>query len=205
VARYDSGAPAIVERALGDGRVLVLASGWNPDDSQLALSTKFVPLVGGILDRACGIAAPKIGVTVDDPVPLDAGRRFATVVTWPDGKEVQVAASSASFTDSDQPGVYRAATGSEVSRFAVNLAASESNTAPLEMDQLKQLGVRLSESLTRAERLSQLRQQRDTELESRQKLWRWIVLGTLGLLIFETFWAGRTARQIARAEAPAVG
>ncbi|HEX5103238.1 MAG TPA: BatA domain-containing protein [Pirellulaceae bacterium] len=205
VAKYDSGAPAIVERALGDGRVLVLASGWNPDDSQLALSTKFVPLVGGILDRACGIAAPKIGVTVDDPVPLDAGRRFATVITRPDGKDVEVAASSASFTDADQPGVYRAAAGSEVSRFAVNLAASESNTAPLEMDQLKQLGVRLSESMTRAERLSQMRQERDTELESRQKLWRWIVLGTLGLLIFETFWAGRTARQIAQAESTALG
>jgi hypothetical protein len=50
-----------------------------------------------------------------------------------------------------------------------------------------------------------MRQQRDTGLESRQKLWRWIILGTLGLLIFEPFWAGRTARQIAQAETAAVG
>jgi hypothetical protein len=205
VAKYDNGAPAIVERSLGEGRVLVLASGWNPDDSQLALSTKFVTLVGGILDRACGIAAPKMGVTIGEAVPLDPSRRVATVVTTPDSQEVQVPLTTTSFTAADQPGVYRATTGAEVSRFAVNLAASESNTAPLEMDQLKQLGVRLSESLTRAERLSQMRQQRDTELESRQKLWRWIIVGTLAILIFETLWAGRTARQITQAQAAAVG
>ena len=158
----------------------MLASGWNPDDSQLALSSKFVTLVGGILDLACGATAQKVGVTVDDAVPLDAGRRFATVVTRPDGKAVQVPVASERFSEANQPGVYRATTGSEELQFAVNLAASESNTAPLEMEQLKQLGVRLSESLTRAERLSQIRQQRDTELESRQKLWRWIILGTLG-------------------------
>ena len=126
-------------------------------------------------------------------------------ITRPDGKAVQVPVASERFSEANQPGVYRATTGSEELQFAVNLAASESNTAPLEMEQLKQLGVRLSESLTRAERLSQIRQQRDTELESRQRLWRWIILGTLGILIFETFWAGRTARQIARVEVAAVG
>ena len=201
VAKFDNAAPAILERSLGQGRVLAFASGWNPDDSQLALSTKFVPLIGGILDRACGLTEQLAGVTVDQPVPLPAARRTAAIVGKPDGKDVQVPADAASFNDTDQPGIYRAARAADEIRFAVNLAAAESNTAPLEMEQLKQLGVRLSESLTRAERLSQQRQKRDTELESQQKLWRWAIVAALGVLIFETVWAGRAARQIVQSTA----
>jgi hypothetical protein len=79
-------------------------------------------------------------------------------------------------------------------RFAVNVAASESDTAPLEMEQLEQLGVRLGDKATRDERLADIRQQRDTELESRQKVWRWLLVGCLGFIIIETWWAGRAAR-----------
>ena len=105
------------------------------------------------------------------------------------------------FSDTDQPGIYRASRAADEVRFAVNLAAAESNTAPLEMEQLEQLGVRLSASLTRAERLNQMRQKRDTELESQQKLWRWAIVAALGVLVFETLWAGRAARQIVQSSA----
>jgi len=46
------GDPAILVRTLGKGRVVLLASGWHPADSQLALSTKFVPLLYGWLEAA---------------------------------------------------------------------------------------------------------------------------------------------------------
>ena len=196
VARFDDGQLAIVERTIGTGRALVFASGWNPDDSQLALSNKFVVLVSGILDRACGTTEQLAGAAVGQSVPLPAARRMAAIVNKPDGHDVKLPADAASFSETDQPGIYRANLAAEEARFAVNLAASESNTAPLEIDQLQQLGVRLSASLTRAQRLSEMRQKRDTELESQQKLWRWIIVGTLGVLVFETFWAGRAARQI---------
>ena len=39
----------------------------------------------------------------------------------------------------------------------------------------------------------------NTELEARQKLWRWVLVVTLGLLVFETWLSGRTARQGPRA------
>jgi hypothetical protein len=80
----------------------------------------------------------------------------------------------------------------------VNLAAAESNTTPMALEQLEQLGLRLGQNLTRAERLNQIRQQRDTELEGRQKIWRWLIVGALGVLVLETWWAGRASRQIAQ-------
>ena len=58
------------------------------------------------------------------------------------------------------------------------------------MEQLDQLGVKTGTALTRAERLDRIRQQRDTELESRQKIWRWLLVGALGVLVVETYWAG---------------
>ncbi|MCA9210068.1 MAG: hypothetical protein KDA55_17040, partial [Planctomycetales bacterium] len=45
LARFDNGDPAILEQALGDGRAILFTSGWHPADSQLALSSKFVPLM----------------------------------------------------------------------------------------------------------------------------------------------------------------
>jgi hypothetical protein len=81
-------------------------------------------------------------------------------------------------------------------RFAVNLAAAESNTAPLELEKLEQLGVPMGTDLTRAERLQRIRQLRDTELEGRQHVWRWMLVAVLGLLVVETWWAGRAAQQL---------
>lgn len=53
IAKYDSGKPAIVElsRASG-GRVVVLASGWQPVDSQWALSTRFPPMIQRLVRMA---------------------------------------------------------------------------------------------------------------------------------------------------------
>ena len=42
LARFDSGAPAWLAARRGDGRLLVMASGWTPADSQLALDRKSV-------------------------------------------------------------------------------------------------------------------------------------------------------------------
>jgi hypothetical protein len=200
VARFDNGDVAILERPLGKGRVLALTSGWHPDDSQLALSTKFVPLVGGLLDLACGRRKSAAGLIVNEPALLELpAPRTALVIRKPDGSEAKVAADQASYTDTTEPGVYRATGAESDLRFAVNLAASESNTTPLALEQLEQLGVKMGADLTRAELLDRMRQKRDTELESSQKIWRWLLVAVLGLLVVETWWAGRAARQ---ADAP---
>ncbi len=198
VARFDNGAPAILERAHGKGRVYVFASGWQPDDSQLALSSKFIPLIAALLDQACGPGQTLAGVSVGDSVAIPTPQRNGALsVRTPGGRDVRLAADSTKFTDTEEPGIYSMGSGRDEVRFAVNLPASESNTAPLELEQLEQLGVRFGTALTASERLDRVRQERDTELESRQKIWRWLVVGALGTLILETWWAGRASRQTA--------
>jgi hypothetical protein len=197
IARFENGDPAVLEQAPAGkaGRILVFNSGWHPDDSQLALSSKFVALVGGMLDLAFGGAPRAAGLTVGEPAALNLQQTTAATVRKPNGDTVKVAAGAESFGETDEPGVYRASSASEEIRFAVNLPLAESNTAPLAMEQLEQLGVRMGTQLSRAERLSRIRQERDTELEGRQKVWRWMLVGVLGLLVVETWWASRAAAE----------
>ena len=200
VARFDNGEPALLERLSGQGRVIALTSGWQPSDSQLALSTKFVPFIGAFLDLA-GKGVEVVGsVNVHMPVAFPSQQNKSSIkVIGPGKQEVQLEAGQTTFTETDRPGIYLAQTNqndSQPTRFAVNLAASESNTAPLDLDQLSQSGVKLGIEQTRTERLEQVRQQRDTELEGRQKIWRWLVVVALVTLIIESFLAGRAAREI---------
>ena len=62
--------PPSSRKPLGKGRLVVLASGWNPADSQLARSSKFVPLMIG----AAGSARPAARSTAEDHASATACR-----------------------------------------------------------------------------------------------------------------------------------
>ncbi|MCW1922597.1 BatA domain-containing protein [Luteolibacter arcticus] len=52
LARYDSGDPAWLSYQLGEGTLHVLTTTWRPSDSQLALTTKFAPLLHSLIANA---------------------------------------------------------------------------------------------------------------------------------------------------------
>lgn len=203
IARFDNGLPAICEQLVGTGRVIVLASTWRPADSQLALSTKFVPLLESILAGPASARPKSAGYVVNQPIALPqegatrngSDRVPAKRKIWkPDGTEIELADDLAAFDGADQPGIYRLSGPSRSLEFAVNLAAAESDTAPVDVDVLEQLGVKIGQQPSRAEQLARQRNERDRELESHQKLWRWLMLTVLGVLAVETWLAGRRAR-----------
>ena len=78
LARFENGDPAVLEKPIGKGSVVVMASGWNPDDSQLARSSKFVPMMMALLDRHDTRPFDVEEHTVGDPIALpeskEAGR-----------------------------------------------------------------------------------------------------------------------------------
>jgi hypothetical protein len=196
IARFDDRAPALFERSHGKGKVIALAGSWRPDESQLALSSKFVPLVAGLVDMACGGAEETASVTIGEPVLLPFSQRPSEAVVASPSGSIAKPDEEGRFTATDRPGIYLAKAGSAEARFAVNLAAAESNTTPLDLEQFEQRGVRLGSGLTRAERVERVRQQRDNELEAGQKLWRWLIVAAIGVLVMETWLAGRAERKI---------
>ncbi|HND55117.1 MAG TPA: hypothetical protein PLV92_22035, partial [Pirellulaceae bacterium] len=199
VARFDNGDPAMIEQAVEGGRLIGIASGWQPDESQLALSTRFVPMISALVDLSCGAVESAASVVVHEPMPLalldrPGASRVDTTIARPDGTSDKVEQGAERYGKTDEPGVYRATRGDSEASCAVNVAGSESDTASLELAQLEQLGVRFGNRVSQAERVSQLRQQRDVELEGRQKIWRWLIVVALVVLIGETLWAGRATR-----------
>ena len=177
-ARFDRGDPAVVEIPVGQGRLIVWLTGWNPGDSQLAVSSKFVPLIAALLEEAAGPADAASQFTVGESVPGEPAARSA------------------------QPGLFTAKTGRV---FAVNLAASESRTEPRPTDELERYGAPGPKRAANAAQLkAQAAQLQAADAEGRQKLWRWILGATLLLLLLESALAGWTARR-APAEASTAG
>jgi hypothetical protein len=192
LARFDKGDPALLQVPVGKGLLFVLASGWHPADSQLALSSKFVPLLFSLLDLSGGWKAQLGQYVVGDAVPLAATNAAQPlVVRKPDGKDVPVNAGER-FTETDQPGIYTVGAGPAAPRFAVNLDPAESRTAPLPVEELERL--RLPLKAPNPEQVQREAQKKlrlhAAELEQRQKLWRWLMVAALVVLVMETWLAG---------------
>jgi hypothetical protein len=195
IARFDNGDPALAEVPAGKGRLWLLTSSWRSEDSQLALSSKFVPLLYAMLEQSGAGREDRGQYAIGDPVELQPGTDSVTV-RKPDASEVRVPAGER-FRGTDQPGVYSIGAGGATARFAVNLAPEESRTAPLPVEDLERLGLPLGQGPKLAPREAQHRKEhlQAAQLESRQKLWRWLIVTALVILMLETWLAGRVTRR----------
>jgi hypothetical protein len=148
VLRFESGAPALVERAVGKGRVLLLASTVDREWTDLPIRPGFLPLMRESARRLVGAsdteASPALFVGQVRELPVAADDRRLEI-TKPDGSvwvaknERPGAARTLPFADTDEPGLYRvsaAGPDGSLSRrpadtFVVNLDVRESNPARL--------------------------------------------------------------------------
>ena len=181
--------------------MLILASTWRPDDSQLALSTKFVPLLYNLLEQSSGPPPLPTQYYVGDSILLGsivAATNSVVNVTAPDGSQLKLNATQTNFSATMTPGIYAFSMGDQKARFAVNIDPAESRLAPVSLDEFERLGVPMARTASAVSaELARKTQFQNAELENRQKLWRWFLLGTIAVLLGETWLAGRTARQIA--------
>jgi hypothetical protein len=191
LARFDDEDPALVEQSMGQGTMWVLAAGWQPEASQLALSTKFIPLIFSMFDPETGWQVNSNQFTVGDSASWEP--TTTAQVTLPDGEKISFQSSS-DFETVDSPGIYAIADGGSDRRIAVNLDNLESRTETMEVDALERFGISLAKTLSTAEELNNQRQLRDRELESRQRLWQWLLVAALVLLGTETFLGGLLSR-----------
>jgi hypothetical protein len=197
VAKFDTGDPAILEVPIGTGRLYFLASGWHPDDSQFAVSSKFVPLLWSMLEQSGGVASFGTQYSVSETVTLPVGNS-AKSVRAPSGESATLESGVTVFAQTARPGIYELAGGVKAQRFAVNLDANESRTAPLGPDELEQLGVPVTRpNATASTPVENKTVLQGIEAENRQKLWRWFIAATLAVLLAESAMAGWTARRSA--------
>jgi len=163
-----NGAPVLVTRDVGDGRVALLTTTIDRDWSDLPLRPGFVPLVAGTLRWLGGGAASRVQprLWVGEPQVLGNDKTF--VVDTPDGREVPARPGSdgvARFEDTMQPGHYRVHNGdAQQAYFVVEVNPTESDTsAPAEV------------------RTGALPEGTGVMATPRWRIWIWLALGLLGL------------------------
>ena len=186
LASFDDGSPAIIETKQGLGSLVIFAFGWQPEESQFALSTKFLPLIDSIISDKIEPADPQ-SVAVGDPVPFphsetaklsnDAGET-TNFKARSDGKFIT------------EPGIYQHSDQDRRQTFAVNVRASESQTKPLDSEDFERLGVRIGKLETGAITQIRERQLKDQELEKSQGIWQWMLVAALLLLFSENLISG---------------
>jgi hypothetical protein len=188
---YDDGTPGFMEVGIGQGKCWLLTAGWQPMESQLALSTKFVPLMVGMFRISTPeVFAPKdllVGQAVDKVTLRDR-----TLVD-PLGQLISVEANGTS-AKLTQPGVYQLQSGEETSSLAVNVPSKEFDLGKMNSDRLEQLGITLGPLPTGAKVLEDRRQMRNTELEKQQQVWRWCIIAAVLFIAAETLWSSFVSR-----------
>jgi hypothetical protein len=187
LARFDNQSLAMVNVPLGKGSLILMTSGWHPADSQLALSTKFVPLLYSFLNAFNTHPAESSALWVGDSLPTQG----MTSMVTPEGKTLSLKPGEGLVAD--EVGFYKLQ-GDHIQTIAVNLSPEESRLAVLDPEKLKELGVKVESSGTSLE-LAVTAAERETlaisEQEGQQRAWFWFLAAILGILGLETWLAGR--------------
>jgi len=210
LARFDSGSPAILEiRTPGGGRIFLLTSGWNPDDSQLALSSRFPPLLLQVVRIAFPAEAASqlhdAGTTLNI-TELTQEKQWR--LQRPDGTTAADQSSQDATILLNEPGRWilteETPDGPRASSLLVTVAASESRTEPLPEGQLQALGMAPDVAVVRTNDAEKQTTDNNAEmdaqeLESQQKYWRYLLLAGMACLLLESVLAAATERKQAAA------
>ena len=135
ILKFSDGSPALVERAIGRGRVAFFASSLDREWTDLPISTLYLPLMRRMIRYLAGeLGEAGTGeVVVGHPVKIEVGERKAVRVEGPDGypAEVIAAVDGAIEVTPPIPGVYRIAKedGSADERLASKSFAANVDTA----------------------------------------------------------------------------
>lgn len=197
LAEFDTGPAAWLLGSRGKGRFIVMTSGWKPSDSQLALSTKFIPLLYSVLQPVLESKTQSRQFFVGDQIKLSKfnnGNVAGSVSIIPPGNNDVASIKSGDVFLPDKPGLYTVK-GSDWSEiFAVNIIPSESRTEPIPMDQFQRLGLPMNDLEITPELLASDAAEK-TEAH-RHEYWQWALATMLLFVIIETVLAAKGSRSV---------
>lgn len=193
VARFDDASPMLIQKSLGAGNVWVLASGWQPEVSGLGLSSKFVPIIMGILDPRGSTRKLSFAYEVGQSISFE-GQGVSIV----DQAGNAVSSPTADVSEAQvriwEPGLYRLQSENASREVAIQIPASEGHLTPLDIDVFEQYGVSLGKVESEQQLRDSARQMQIEELERKQRLWQWLIAAGIAVLALETLIAGWSAR-----------
>jgi hypothetical protein len=208
LARFDDGAPALVERGVGRGRILAWATGFGTEWTDLPRQPVFLPFAHELMRYAADYRAPRVAEEVGDVVDLNdalgtvvtRSASQAVVAVAPSGARQRFAADTGRRSVTlDEAGFYSlsgaGSPGSRPTLIAVNMDPRESEfeafdpvrlSGAIATDVAEDSAANAVEILTREER------------ERRQSLWWWLLAAVTLVLGIEAVAAARAAGTLSR-------
>lgn len=195
LARFDDGQPALVSGTVGRGRVMVWGSSLDLAWNDLALKPVFLPFVhqairslSGFEDRATSVTVGMVGTP---ETPADPAR--ARVVVAPDGTRTPLEATRGDAFEITRPGFYEvraAGTDAQASTWvAANVDVAESDLATL--DPATVTAALTGTGAGAAGSAAAGAPPRDEATEQTQRLWWYLLLAGMLLLVGESVLASR--------------
>ena len=189
--QFDNTEAALVEKDVGDGKILLFASSLDLEWNNLALQGLFLPFVHETLRHLVRSEAGQSAYEIGDSINLAQFVPDAEVaVRDANGRSVSLEANNLQRATS--PGLFTATSGAVSSRYAVNILPEESNFTRVATSTLYDAVVNPDTSplQSREAQTAELIE----ELENPQRLWWWILTLVMVLLLVEVLVANRTYR-----------
>jgi hypothetical protein len=197
IARLDDGAPLIVERAAGTGRILMWALTLDAAWTDAPFHPLWVPLLHQLARRS--IAGSEVRSSFTAPHVLDLSREGAVVVESPSGLRIRISPdSNPRSVELKERGFYEVRSGSMAigagRPVAVNVDLAESDQSHFDPAEL------VAAITARGERSAAagnnpVFEGTAQELERRQAVWWYLLMGAVLLLAGETMFSNRLSRR----------
>lgn len=189
---YSTGTPFLVERPLGQGRLLLYTSTFSTEWTDLPIQEMYLPFVYQLAKYATRQPETRYVYQVGDVVPLTGSPGQTWEVQTPKGQLHHVSIDQQGrgfFQATATPGHYQAEHADQQVYFSVNVDPKESHLKTRDQEEAYA-------ALTVTDQPQQPDQQTPAAAasineEEQQKLWRILLLAVLGLFALETTLANR--------------
>jgi len=137
LARFDAGAPAVAERRVGNGRVLIWGSTLDVTWSDLPQRSVFLPFMHRAVRHLAGYTEPQPWVTVGQVLDASVAPRGASaqrVVLTPSGRRLPIEDEGSDVVELSEKGFYelRGDNNQAMTVVAVNVDPVEADLTPID-------------------------------------------------------------------------
>jgi hypothetical protein len=201
LARFDTGAPALLERTAGAGRVLVWTSTLDLGWSDLPLKPVFLPFVHRVVRHLSGYTAPAPWLTVGqvlDPSAMPGGGSSPSqkVALTPSGRRVALDDEGGGVLELDEQGFYEIraqASDGAAEVIASNVDLGESDLTPVDAREVAAAAT--GGAAGAASAVASLPETPEAQ-ERSQRLWWYLLCGGMVLLGLESLLAARLSGRL---------
>jgi hypothetical protein len=196
LARFDDGAPALLERRVGAGRVLLWASSLDMEWSDLAVKPIFLPFMHQIARHLAAYREPepwlKVGEVLDPARTVAGGSADVRTVVSPSGQRIALDPEGGDVLELAEQGFYElrvnATSGAPAATVAANVDLDESDLTPMDPKEVVAAATGRPASGPGGENSVEMS---DASREATQRVWWYLIFAAALLLAGETLVSNR--------------